>query len=191
AEAALVALEPPVPAEIERLVVRRLPRQLGYAQMRAERLVEETLVLPELVAELRTAERDDRFAVLDVVLVRTEVVQLVADDRSADADPHLEPLVRRLRIARHRRRLTLPLVADQPGARVHLDEVLVLAEHEAVDLEVVRAGLRRRRDDGGRRALILGLEVLRDHAELPDRDLRERIAATRVLPVHAALEDVV
>src|SRR6185437_9792316 len=55
----------------------------------------------------------------------------------------------------------------------------------------VGAGLGDRGDDCACRLLILGLEIVRDDAELLDRVPREGIPAARVLSRHAAGDDVV
>ena len=77
------------------------------------------------------------------------------------------------------------------GARVERHERLVLVLAERVALESVAAGFGDRGDDGARGFFILGLEVLRDHAELLHRVLRKRIPPARVLSRDSARQDVV
>src|SRR5205823_9091019 len=134
----------------------------------------------ELGGKGRVAEVDAGGGVLLVAFVRAEEVQLVLDQRSADADAGLVSLVgvvrrqrRELEVLRRRRDPLLRLIEDERGAG-----------------EIVAARLRHGGDDCARGAAVLRAVVLRDDAELLYGILGEGIAAAGVLPDRAALQDV-
>ena len=123
-----------------------------------------------------------------------EDVQLVLDDRAADAQRRERAVVRRLGERRRLARRASDAVGDVLVAAleaVELHEALVLIAHERAAGPFVRARLRRRGDHRARRLLILRLEVLADDAVFLDRVLRKRIAAARVLAGDAAAGEIV
>ena len=71
-------------AEVDDLVLGRLPAQFAEEEIGAERARKNADELSELIAERRIAEGDAGRGVLLVAFERTEEIQLVLDDRAAD-----------------------------------------------------------------------------------------------------------
>src|SRR5437016_9774944 len=92
-EVARLVLVTVVAAEIDELILRRLPAQLAKREVRLERAGEDADVLAEAAREGRIANRDRRRRVLVVSFIGEEVVELVLDDRAADREARLAAVV--------------------------------------------------------------------------------------------------
>ena len=92
AEVARLVLAAVVAADVDDLVLRRLPAQLAERQVRLERAGEGAGVLAELTGEGRV-DADRRRGLLVVAFIGKEEVELVLDDRPADREAGLVALV--------------------------------------------------------------------------------------------------
>ena len=181
AESADVGLVAPVVGDLGLLARFRLQRHFAEEQLLAEGAREHALVVPQPRDQARRSGRDradDHVGgtVLPVLLVRPEELHAVLrrSDRRAT-----RPTASARSVGFG---VVLPFTKQVLGVADHrlvLDEALVLIEVEELARVPVAAAPGDRGNDGARRLLVLGLEVLRQDLELLHRVLRERVAAAR------------
>ncbi len=174
-------LAPVVDAEVQEHVLRRLPAQFSESESGAERARENAGVLAELIGEILISERHRRRCVLLIAFIRHEEVQFVLEDRAAEADAGLITPI--LDVRSQRGELEILRRFRNPVPRLIKDERLTR--------EGIAARFRDGRDDRAGSLVVLRAVVLRDHAELLQRILRERISSARILARDAALQNVV
>src|SRR5436190_12684589 len=76
-------------AEVDDLILQRLPAQFAESECRAERAGEHADVLGETARKCRIAKGHGTGGMLLILFIRGEIMQLVADERSAEAEAAL------------------------------------------------------------------------------------------------------
>src|SRR6266849_8944417 len=94
AEVARFVLAAVVGTEIEQLALGVLPAHLSKSEVRLEWTAEVPGELSELRAQCRIGGRHGRCRVLVIPFPREEVVELVFDERPAEADARLRAVIR-------------------------------------------------------------------------------------------------